>query len=177
MSDPTPYIYTSIGQLPTSGDPRVDTNYFLRVIRGCFENGNIGSPVSSIDATRSTTQTISTASETTLTFDTDENLQGANIEHTTAGSFTIMADGVYLIGAQIQASTATIGTIDLYIKVNGGTFVTADSGTLNALRSTYPSCDRTKKLSAGDVVTVTAYQDSGGDIDLTTLYCWITEQR
>lgn len=38
-NDPLPYLKEQIGQLPTSGDPRVTLNYYLRVIKALIGGG------------------------------------------------------------------------------------------------------------------------------------------
>lgn len=285
MSDPQPYIPDAIGQLPTSGDPRVDTNYYLRVIKGCLENGTFSAPftqtghgftlnvpfparfngtawvksqadnatnaiidaivtptdantlllqpfvgstitgtgwtagtsyylsaataglftstapsgvgnvvirvlkalttttadyvgnngtvisssttVSHIDASDTGSQTISTASETALTFDTNAVVQGANISHSTSvntDQFTVNATGIYLFGAEAQCGDIAGSDSNLiYVdgSVPGGNTI-ANTATETPFASTYTFGANT--LTVGQTIRILLAGVYGTDV-------------
>lgn len=114
---------------------------------------------------RSTTQTISTSSETAVVFNTEVYDYG-DMWNSASGSVLIApVDGIYDIGLAVQFVQNATGNRQAKIYVNGSTLILA----FGQLAENYP-WRRTfavqYALDAGDYVSAAVFQNSGGDLDL-----------
>jgi hypothetical protein len=114
---------------------------------------------------RSTTQTISNASETVVVFNTEVYDYG-DMWNSSSGSVLIApVDGIYDIGLAVQFVQNSTGNRQAKIYINGSTLILA----FGQLAENYP-WRRTfavqYALDAGDYVSAAVFQNSGGDLDL-----------
>ena len=113
-------------------------------------------------------QTLSNASWTLVNYDT-ETFDTNSAFNTTNKSFTVPSGegGKYVIGFKYKSnSTGTIMRFIAYINVDGN--VKSFHETTQITGGNQPTAQGTTvlNLSAGEVVTIYAYQDSGGNSDL-----------
>lgn len=132
-------------------------------------NGAVPTPATypKVIARAAVDQTLNVGSETTLIFGT-EMLDTASIYNTSTGETTIPtnAAGTYLVGfGGIWMANGSADAVAFYVSVNGSTAgylvrVTPASGPFIESASTV------LQLSAGDVVTIRAFQNSGTAWDI-----------
>lgn len=120
--------------------------------------------------TKSGAQSITTSSDTLLTWDT-ETLDSDSIHSTSVntGRITIVTPGTYAIGAFVEWATNATGGRQAYIRLNGTTIIARDARP--ATSTTYfPSCSPATlyPLNAGDYLEVFVYQDSGGSLNVNS---------
>jgi hypothetical protein len=113
-------------------------------------------------------QTLSNASFTLVNYDT-ETFDTNSAFNTTNKSFTVPSGegGKYVIGFKYKSnSSGTINRFIAYINVDGN--VKSYHETTQITGGNKPTAQGTTvlNLSAGEVVTIYAYQDSGGNSDL-----------
>lgn len=119
-------------------------------------------------------QTLSTATWTILSFNTEEHDNAAmHDESTNNDRITIPRDGIFVAGFQVVFDTNTTGLRWAYLTVNAaaatptvGEILAADNQTPVTGFGTFLSGCATKDLTAGDILRVHAYQNSGGDLDV-----------
>ena len=120
--------------------------------------------------TKSGAQSITTSSDTLLTWDT-ETLDSDSIHSTSVntGRITIVTPGTYAIGAFVEWATNAAGGRQAYIRLNGTTIIARDARP--ATSTTYfPSCSPATlyPLNTGDYLEVFVYQDSGGSLNVNS---------
>ena len=120
------------------------------------------------NATKTANQQLTNVTQTAVSFDGTDILD-TNAFHNPSSNNTRMTiptgyDGKYLVQAQIQFASSTVGGREVQIYKNGSTilqyFTNEAEGSLNmSVSGTYP-------LVAGDYVEIRAYQSSGGNLDI-----------
>lgn len=122
------------------------------------------SNLSVVQAYRASTQSINTSSSTTIIFNLvafDTNSEYSNA----TGIFTVGTTGYYLVTASVQFAANVTGSRKLLIRTNSTDYAVARD---NAPSATIPSLLQTSAfmyLSAGDVIYIQAWQDSGGALN------------
>lgn len=80
---------------------------------------------------------------------------------------TIRESGKYLITLNVDYAANTTGSRDVKIKV-GGTQIAHDSKLAANFGATGMSCSVVREFSAGNIITATGWQNSGGALNVTT---------
>jgi len=127
-----------------------------------------GSTFVGAQAWKSSDQTISNATATIITVDSETfDTNGFHDSSTNTGRFTIPSGqgGYYLIYARIAWSTNTTGARILYLYKNGAQDHYMQSGTLSNSFSTQVFTE-VMSLSAGDYIEIRGEQSSGGSLDI-----------
>lgn len=130
-----------------------------------------GSPVPSARVYNNAAITLTTATETTLTFNT-ERWDTASLHDTgsNTGRLTVPtgADGIYSITAHVRFASNATGVRFVGIRLNGSTFIAADLRQAVNGDATVLSVPAKWQMVGGDYVEVRAYQNSGGNLDVTS---------
>lgn len=114
----------------------------------------------------STSQTIGSGSEVSVTWDTEAfDVSAYHDTSSNTNRFTIPRTGKYLITAALSWDTNTTGRRALNIKDNAGVYLT--STLVAAQNNTGNACSTVVNLTAGQWVEVTAFQDSGANRTIT----------
>lgn len=117
------------------------------------------------------TQSISTATDTTLTAATwngASTSQGSGISFS-AGFYTLTNAGVYMISATLYWSVSnTTGQRTIYIWKNSATQICYVTSLSSASVAPYVTINFCVKLAASDTIAIRAYQDSGGSVNINT---------
>lgn len=139
--------------------------------------GAAGTPITGspphVAARHSASQSITTTIWSALVFNTEDEDTAAF--HSTASNtdrFVIPASGLYLCCAALEYAANSTGQRLIGFQVNGtpsagpnlkgrGTY-TSPSATYNAVMN----CSAVNKLTAGDILRVLTYQDSGGGLNV-----------
>lgn len=112
----------------------------------------------------SSSQNISTATKTVITFDT-EVLDSNSAYNTSNGKFTVPSGegGKYYVYASLMRNNFTGGRYIVYIDVNGTTKIKAEERNSDSGGTTFDTVGTggILDLSASDEVTVNLYQSSG----------------
>lgn len=112
----------------------------------------------------SSSQNISTATKTVITFDT-EVLDSNSAYNTSNGRFTVPSGegGKYYVYASLMRNNFTGGRYIVYIGVNGTTKIKAEERNSDSGGTTFDTVGTggILDLSASDYVDVSLYQDSG----------------
>lgn len=109
----------------------------------------------------STTQNVSTSSNTTLTADSElYDLDSMHSTVTNTSRITATTAGKYRIGALVEWDSDATGRREVYLLVNGSTVHTLTIG--NAVAGMTQNGTKILTLSAGDYVEVRVWQNSGG---------------
>ena len=128
------------------------------------------SGVSAARVKRTTNQTITTATITpvdwdTEDFDTDDYWEGV----TNPDRLTAPTAGKYRVSAILQYGGSASGSLrQIRFHKNGTQFATHSTDPNGAAAAFSMAASTTVDLAAGDYVTVEAYQDSGGNLDLVS---------
>jgi len=113
----------------------------------------------------SSSQDISDATKTVITFDT-EILDSDSAYNTSNGRFTVPSGqaGKYYVYGQCMRNNFTGGRYIVYIGVNGTTKIKAEERNSDSSGTTFDTVGTggILDLSAGDYVDVSLYQNSGG---------------
>ena len=110
----------------------------------------------------SAAQTLTTGSDTVLTFDTANGTQ-VGITYS-AGTFTIATTGLYLVTASVNYVANATGYRGLYIKKNGTGIRQMRTGAVASV-TTALSASSVVSCAATDTITINAQQTSGGNLD------------
>jgi hypothetical protein len=117
-------------------------------------------------ASRTSNQTISNGTNTTIIFDT-EIFDTDSAYNTATGTFTVPTgkDGKYVLYAAYRWQSGATFAYNLKLFKNTVEFTNANGGNNSSYNSNllFVVAD----LSAGDNLVATAFQDSGGNVDLT----------
>lgn len=113
---------------------------------------------------RAATQSVTTSTQTTISWDT-EIIDMQNLITVPATGLTIKSPGIYSIQINVSFAAATGGSIrSCHILVNGNVIASHnDSPTLSGV--TVLACSQVTALNVGDIVTVNVFQDSGGTVN------------
>jgi hypothetical protein len=130
-------------------------------------NGGLsGQNYPAFHANRTSAQTIANSTNTTIIFDT-ESFDTDSAYDTATGIFTVPTgkDGKYVIYAAYRWQSTATFSYNLKLFINTVEFTNASGGNNSSYNSNllFVVAD----LSAGDDLNVTAFQDSGGSVDLT----------
>jgi hypothetical protein len=131
--------------------------------------GNAGRVVAEV--ARSATQAISDSTVTNVTWDTEITDVGTFVD--IAGQptrVTIPAGwaGSYLVVAQLRFAGSATGVRELVVNKNGAALPWSDNQPGAATAGNYHHLTFPVTLAVGDYVTATAYQTSGGSLNLQT---------
>ena len=120
----------------------------------------------SFKAGRSSAQTISNGTYTTIVFDTEE-FDTASAYDTATGTFTVPSGqgGKYFLYAIYRWQSGALYSSNLEIHKNGSRIAHFGGG--NNTNYSSNSLAIVTTLSAGDAITIKAFQDSGTNKDLT----------
>lgn len=114
---------------------------------------------------RSTAQTITTATDTNIQFDTEVFDQGDLFKSTANTRLTIGVPGVYNVAGYAEFVVNAVGDRVLKILKNGATAVAA-SGPTPTGPNARVSVAAPMRLAAGDYLQLEVRQTSGGDLDV-----------
>lgn len=169
------------------GDPTLYPDAVLQWLPAYLALTQLDIPISQIQGfaqttqaasvTRSSNQTITTGTWTTLSFDTEDYDKPDNSMHSTTTNpsrITAKVAGRYLASAFVPWNTNATGSRQVRIAQNGGaaSFIAstaAVSGQATDMCITFPVFD----LVINDYLEIQAFQDSGGNLDvlLSTRFC------
>ena len=124
------------------------------------------------------TLTLTTATETTVTFDAeqrDSNTMHDNSSNTSR--LTCKTAGLYVIHGQVTFTSNAAVAQESYIRLNGSTRIAVGSSTGAA--SQYVPVYREYVLAVNDYVELRAYQNGGGNVDVVNgaLYTYFGMRR
>lgn len=124
------------------------------------------------------TLTLTTATETTVTFDAEQ--RDSNTLHDNSSNtsrLTCQTAGLYVIHGQVTFNANAAVSQEAYIRLNGATRIAVGSSTGAA--SQYVPVYREYVLAAADYVELRAYQNSGGGVDVVNgaLYTFFGMRR
>jgi hypothetical protein len=147
--------------LETLGDGSVADRNFRNLAK------DMNPPVPQARVFNSAAITLTTAVEATLTFDS-ERFDNGSLHSTSAntGRLTAPITGLYLIGCHVEIAANAAGARYVAFRVNGATFIGYNvqpgsaAGNALPLQSLY-------QLAATDYVEVRAFQNSGGNLNVT----------
>lgn len=125
-------------------------------------------PYSGCLVTRTAAQTISTATSTSVLFDSEIHDTDDFHENAVApGEISIPAGkgGTYYLYASVEWESNAVGVRFVQIRVNGTAVAESISSTVAGHAYTQAT-GTTRILSEGDVITVYVHQTSGGDLDI-----------
>lgn len=115
-------------------------------------------------AHRSTAQTLSAGTWTTVVFDTEDRDDGADYDPAT-GEWTVPETGWYIVGGSVQfAATSDGDRVATAIYANGIRIARLPLVAQGAAAIAVMSGSMPTHLTAGDVVTLRAFRDSAGDV-------------
>lgn len=114
-------------------------------------------------------QSIPDSTVTALTFNT-ERFDTDGIHSTTSNTsrLTCRTAGVYHMDAHVEFASNSTGERQLLLKLNGTTFIAADSRAAINGNPTKASIPTTYQLVVGDYVEVFVFQSSGGALNVLT---------
>lgn len=116
---------------------------------------------------RTTTLTLTTATHTAITF---PNIEGDNMSNFVSGGsvITVSRAGMYIVSASGLMNANATGLRQIVTRRNGTDIPAGGDGKAG---TTVMNCRLTVSIgvscNAGDTIDVRAYQDSGGNLDLT----------
>lgn len=120
---------------------------------------------------RSAVQSIATATPTLISFDTEEFNSGSDLTWVigTPTRVTVVTAGVYDIKAQATFAANATGTRDIELLKGGGSTSppSRNSGVATASLTTGCMVSRTMDLAVGDYIGAYAWQNSGGNLNVT----------
>lgn len=136
------------------------------------------SPASGCRAYRTTNQSITTATLTALSCDTEDyDTDGFHESVTHPSRLTAVKTGLHEVGCSIVWDSSTTGTRALYVVKNGTTSTRLAGNDKSASASGAQNISCTLNLTAGDYVEFYVVQDSGGSVNLVAteqlLQMWI----
>ena len=118
-------------------------------------------------------QTISTSSTTAINWASNESTVGINYTDSggSAGEFSIVTAGVYLINAYARFQSAATGHnafLSLHHKASGGSFAEKAYDYVQSCRGYHQmNINRAYNCAAGDTMKVVVWHDKGSNLDLT----------
>lgn len=107
---------------------------------------------------------------TELTFDSETyDLDGFHSTVSNTGRLTVPTgfDGTYHVSATAEFAANTTGGRQLAIKANGSLFIAVQQFEASSVFGTIANVSTTVNLSAGEYVTVEAFQTSGGSLNVS----------
>jgi len=125
-------------------------------------------------ALRSATQSIPNNSSTAISFDGEE-FDNSSMITPTSSTITIQEDGLYLITAEVAIAANATGIRGIEVIINGGTTTGAQyAPTIGTVRTHPASYSNAFLLTAGDTVSINAYQNSGGALNAVSARASVT---
>lgn len=118
----------------------------------------------------SSTQSISTATLTTLTFNSERYDTGAmHSTSTNTSRLTVPKPGVYLVGGHVEFAANATGQRGLYLYLNGATYLAYDIHDASAANETAVTVSTVDQFVVGDYVELRVYQSSGGMLNVNSV--------
>lgn len=118
----------------------------------------------------SATQSLSTATVTTLSFNSERYDTGAMHDTSTNNSrLTVPKPGVYLVGGHVEFAANATGQRGLYLYLNGATYLAYDIHDASAANETAVTVSTVDQFVVGDYVELRAYQSSGGMLNVNSV--------
>lgn len=148
-----------------------DANLSALVVNGNINaEGDISSQNPFIRvALKDSAQTITTATKTTVLYDTVQENQGGMTYDSTTGFVTVPTAGIYTVTVTSSFATNATGQRHLYLYDGSGLETTTVMEAVSS-GSSIPSHNSLYKLSAGDTLYSQVQQTSGGDLDIGTVF-------
>lgn len=116
----------------------------------------------------STDLTCTTAVDKLLTFDSERyDNDGIHSTSSNTSRLTCQTAGVYLISLNIAFASNSSGRRQGYIQLNGATLIAVDDRTAVNGAATRLNITKIYSLSAGDYLEAYAYQNSGGNLNVS----------
>lgn len=124
-------------------------------------------PVPQARVFNSAALTITTATDTALTFNSERWDNGSlHSTSATTGRLTAPITGLYGFGAAVRFAANATGDRTVYFRINGSTIVGVDDRRAPATRACSFVISGEYQLTAGDYVEVVVRQDSGGNLNV-----------
>jgi hypothetical protein len=115
----------------------------------------------------SANQSINNATETLITYDSERwDTNSMHSNSTNTGRITIATTGKYLIGSSIAFASNASGVRNSFIKVNGSTYIAGWNVQAVNGDATFVNVNTVYELTAGDYLTTTVIQGSGGNLNV-----------
>jgi len=131
-----------------------------------------GSSFVGCSLTQSSAQSISSTTQTDLTFDTEQfDTNGFHSTSTNTARITIPSGkgGYYLVTAKVSYASNSTGTRGLWLVKNGSTYIgTSFNEPVSTGDITTVQINAIVNLVATDYITMNAYQSSGGSLNTAT---------
>lgn len=123
--------------------------------------------------TNTSAQTLTTATETAITWDTETfDKGGMHSTAATTSKINIVTPGRYATGGTLLFNGAASGIRDARLKKNGTTYVAQNrAATLGAGSAVYTFVFDIADYVIGDYLELYGYQDSGGNLDVQAANC------
>ncbi len=134
-----------------------DTTTGRLVVSDGTNVANVASPAYCI-GTRSASQSISDASETTLTYDAETDPLG--MLNSGTGVVTIPATGLWLLSLWAVWGASFTGFTECLVRTTAGTLLASDKKTADGWEGGYSSLTTVAYLTAGTTIDARLYQDS-----------------
>lgn len=104
---------------------------------------------------------------TALTFDSERHDTGAlHSTSSNTGRLTAPSAGLYAIGACVRWNPTGGGTRQLYLRLNGATFIAEQVGDFTSGAAVMQTIETQYRLAATDYVEVVVLQQSGGALNV-----------
>lgn len=161
--------------------PGADNSYDIGTsavrIRNLYGAGTVFGRLVGARVRNSATQSITSAVNTALTFDTEDIDTDAFHDNVTNPSrLTVPAGlaGTYHISAGWLSAPNATGTRDIMIRVNGVTVIRTGRSTVNnAANGSFVNCETMYTLAVGDYVEAVVAQDSGGALNSVNFAAYV----
>ena len=129
---------------------------------------SVNPPVPQARVYNSSNIQLTTAAEATLTFDT-ERYDSGDLHSTSSntGRLTAPITGLYSVGANVRFASNATGQRQVALRINGTTFIAYVLVQAANGDATFLNVSTDYQLTAGDYVEVRAYQNSGGNLNVT----------
>lgn len=133
-------------------------------------------------AVKTTNQSVSNATDTSIDFNTEADSWDVNALHSTSSNhekITLDKDGYYMVVSNVVFASNSTGNRRMYVELNGKDGAGTSLGQVNSRADTGAAHGLTTTLmryfSANDTLACTVYQDSGGSLDVNSasLAVWL----
>lgn len=151
---------TSGGNLNVNSSGNYTPEFSMQLVGGQANGARVYS---------SSAQSISNSSETAINLDSERYDYGSFHDTVTNNTrLTAPVAGIYHISGSLQYAVNGTGVRVVYIRLNGTTDIAAQTAPSSSASSIGMSLDTLYYLNAGDYVELTAYQTSGGNLNVNS---------